>query len=181
MREEHGIRGGLTNYGDKDFAEYLRSSFARVHGPVKGNAAQADRRHRRNGVRFQQLPPHDARTGRGCVARGVLAAGGLPTTLSLRPLLERYFLNPTSMVYRNLMSMDTEEMVRAQPMDAVVLIGGCDKTVPRAIDGCRIGKHPGGATGDRADDDGAPQGRAAGGLHRLPPVLGQIPRGRGRA
>src|SRR5262249_56844469 len=42
---------------------------------------------------------------------------------------------PTSMLYRNLMSMDVEEMVRAQPMDAVVLVGGCDKTVPAQLMG----------------------------------------------
>ena len=45
------------------------------------------------------------------------------------------FLNPTSLVYRNLMSIDTEEMMRAQPMDACVLIGGCDKTVPAQLMG----------------------------------------------
>ncbi|WP_204325072.1 dihydroxy-acid dehydratase domain-containing protein, partial [Stenotrophomonas maltophilia] len=43
------------------------------------------------------------------------------------------FAHPTSMFLRNLMAMDTEEMVRAQPMDAVVVIGGCDKTLPAQI------------------------------------------------
>ena len=45
------------------------------------------------------------------------------------------FLNPTSLKFRNLMAMDTEEMIRAQPMDAVVLMGGCDKTVPAQLMG----------------------------------------------
>jgi dihydroxy-acid dehydratase len=45
------------------------------------------------------------------------------------------FAHPTSMYLRNLMSIDTEEMIRAQPMDAVVLIGGCDKTVPAQLMG----------------------------------------------
>ncbi|WP_204276746.1 dihydroxy-acid dehydratase domain-containing protein, partial [Klebsiella aerogenes] len=49
--------------------------------------------------------------------------------------LGEVFLNPTSMMFRNLMAMDTEEMVRAQPMDAVVLIGGCDKTIPAQLMG----------------------------------------------
>ncbi len=49
--------------------------------------------------------------------------------------LGEVFLNPTSMMYRNLMAMDTEEMIGAQPMDAVVLIGGCDKTVPAQLMG----------------------------------------------
>jgi dihydroxy-acid dehydratase len=63
------------------------------------------------------------------VKRGVLQAGGLPLafpTISLNEILTA----PTTMLYRNLQAMETEEMIRAQPMDAVVLLGGCDKTVP---------------------------------------------------
>src|SRR5258705_9861746 len=66
--------------------------------------------------------------------RGVHAAGGLPVDFPTISLGE-VFLEPTSMLYRNLMSMDVEEMVRAQPMDAVVLVGGCDKTVPAQLMG----------------------------------------------
>src|SRR6201984_3622649 len=68
------------------------------------------------------------------VKRGVLAAGALPIEFPTISLGE-VFLNPTSLKFRNLMSMDTEEMVRAQPMDAVVLMGGCDKTVPAQLMG----------------------------------------------
>ena len=68
------------------------------------------------------------------VSRGVLAAGALPRPFPTVSLGE-VFLNPTSMMYRNLMAMDTEEMIGAQPMDAVVLIGGCDKTVPAQLMG----------------------------------------------
>jgi dihydroxy-acid dehydratase len=68
------------------------------------------------------------------VRRGVLAAGALPIDFPTISLGE-VFLEPTSMLYRNLMSMDVEEMVRAQPMDAVVLVGGCDKTVPAQLMG----------------------------------------------
>jgi dihydroxyacid dehydratase/phosphogluconate dehydratase len=75
------------------------------------------------------------------VSRGVLAAGGLPRPFPTTSLGE-VFLNPTSMVYRNLMAMDTEEMVRAQPMDAVVLIGGCDKTVPAQLMGAASANIP---------------------------------------
>jgi dihydroxy-acid dehydratase len=60
--------------------------------------------------------------------------GGLPLdfpTISLGEI----FLSPTSMMFRNLMAMDVEEMIRAQPMDAVVLIGACDKTVPALLMG----------------------------------------------
>ncbi|MCP1866526.1 dihydroxy-acid dehydratase, partial [Bradyrhizobium japonicum] len=68
------------------------------------------------------------------VSRGVLAAGALPRPFPTVSLGE-VFLNPTSMMYRNLMAMDTEEMIGAQPMDAVVLTGGCDKTVPAQLMG----------------------------------------------
>jgi dihydroxy-acid dehydratase len=68
------------------------------------------------------------------VKRGVLAAGGLPVEFPTVSLGE-VFLSPTSMMFRNLMSIDVEEMVRAQPMDAVVLMGGCDKTVPAQLMG----------------------------------------------
>src|SRR5207245_2268951 len=68
------------------------------------------------------------------VKRGGLAAGALPVAFPTIALGE-VFLSPTSLKYRNLMSIDTEEMIRAQPMDAVVLMGGCDKTVPAQLMG----------------------------------------------
>src|SRR3989441_7069907 len=68
------------------------------------------------------------------VKRGVLAAGALPVEFPTISLGE-VFLSPTSLKYRNLMAIDTEEMIRAQPMDAVVLMGGCDKTVPAQLMG----------------------------------------------
>src|ERR1700746_1696461 len=68
------------------------------------------------------------------VKRGVLAGCALPIEF---PTISGggFFRSPTSLKYRNLMSMDTEEMIRAQPMDAVVLMGGCDKTVPAQLMG----------------------------------------------
>ena len=66
------------------------------------------------------------------VKRGVLMAGGLPMAFPTISIHES-FAHPTSMFLRNLMAMDTEEMIRAQPMDAVVLIGGCDKTIPAQL------------------------------------------------
>src|SRR2546428_3300475 len=68
------------------------------------------------------------------VKRGVVAAGGLPLDFPTISLGE-VFLSPTSMMFRNLMAIDVEEMIRAQPMDAVVLVGGCDKTVPAQLMG----------------------------------------------
>jgi dihydroxy-acid dehydratase len=66
------------------------------------------------------------------VKRGVLMAGGLPLEFPTISLGE-VFLKPTSLKFRNLMAMDTEEMIRAQPIDAVVLMGGCDKTAPAQL------------------------------------------------
>ena len=66
--------------------------------------------------------------------RGVIAAGGLPMEFPTISLGE-VFLAPTSLMFRNLMSIDTEEMIRAQPMDSVVLMGGCDKTLPAQLMG----------------------------------------------
>lgn len=133
MTDEQGLRKGLTNYGDKDFAIYLRRSFARSMGlsremldkPIVGIAMTPSGF---NNCHRSMPELVDA------VSRGVLAAGALPRPFPTISTGE-VFLNPTSMVYRNLMSMDTEEMVRAQPMDAVVLIGGCDKTVPAQLMG----------------------------------------------
>jgi dihydroxy-acid dehydratase len=128
-----GIAGGLTNYGDKDFSLYLRRSFARsmgisdplLTGPIVGiAAAESGFNNCHRGM--PELVE--------AVSRGVLAAGGLPRVFPTISLGE-VFLNPTSMMFRNLMAMDTEEMIRAQPMDAVVLIGGCDKTVPAQLMG----------------------------------------------
>src|SRR6266550_4203332 len=75
------------------------------------------------------------------VKRGVLAAGGLPIEFPTVSLGE-VFLSPTSMMFRNLMSIDVEEMIRAQPMDAVVLVGGCDKTVPAQLMGATSANLP---------------------------------------
>jgi len=128
-----GLARGLTNYGDAGFSLYLRRSFAKSMGysgemlarPVVG---VADSRSGFNNCHrhFPELIE--------AVKRGVLAAGALPVDFPTVSLGE-VFLSPTSMMFRNLMSMDVEEMIRAQPMDAVVLVGGCDKTVPAQLMG----------------------------------------------
>ena len=128
-----GLAKGLTNYGDAGFSLYLRRSFAKSMGyssemlarPVIGIADSKsgfNNCHRH----FPELIE--------AVKRGVLAAGGLPIDFPTVSLGE-VFLSPTSMMFRNLMSIDVEEMVRAQPMDAVGLVGGCDKTVPAQLMG----------------------------------------------
>jgi dihydroxy-acid dehydratase len=133
MDKKIGLARGLTNYGDAGFSLYLRRSFAKSMGyssemlarPVVGIA---DSKSGFNNCHRHFPELIDA------VKRGVLAAGGLPIEFPTVSLGE-VFLNPTSMMFRNLMSMDVEEMIRAQPMDAVVLVGGCDKTVPAQLMG----------------------------------------------
>src|SRR6266516_4220928 len=66
------------------------------------------------------------------VRRGIAEAGGIPVEFSTISLGEN-LMKPTTMLYRNLMAMDVEECIRAYPLDAVVLIGGCDKTNPASI------------------------------------------------
>jgi dihydroxy-acid dehydratase len=127
----HGLARGLTDYGDPAFSLYLRRSFARSMGysdeflgrPIVGIAFTAsgfNNCHRH----FPELLE--------AVKRGVLAGGALPVPFPTISLGE-VFLSPTSLKFRNLMALDTEEMIRAQPMDAVVLMGGCDKTVPAQL------------------------------------------------
>jgi dihydroxy-acid dehydratase len=132
-KKPRGVAKGLTNYGDPAFSLYLRRSFAKSMGysgemlerPVVGIADS------RSG--FNNCHRHFPELIEA-VKRGVLAAGGLPIEFPTVSLGE-VFLSPTSMMFRNLMSMDVEEMIRAQPMDAVVLVGGCDKTVPAQLMG----------------------------------------------
>ena len=104
-----------------------------------------------------------------------MLAGGLPMEFPTISIHES-FAAPTSMYLRNLMSMDTEEMIRAQPMDAVVLIGGCDKTVPAQLMGAASAGMPGHPARHRLDADRLAPRRARRRLHRLPPLLGQVPR-----
>jgi dihydroxy-acid dehydratase len=128
-----GFRQGLTSYGDQGFSLFLRKAFIKGAGytdaaldkPVIGIANTASAYNPCHGNSAQLIE---------ALERGILLAGGLPMTFPTISLHES-FTAPTSMYLRNLMAMDTEEMLRAQPMDAVVLIGGCDKTVPAQLMG----------------------------------------------
>src|SRR5213592_4608336 len=128
-----GLARGLTNYGDPDFALYLRRSFATSMGYSKAMLARPVVGIAQSASGFNNCHRHFPELIEA-VKRGVLAAGGLPIDFPTISLGE-VFLNPTSMMFRNLMAMDVEEMIRAQPMDAVVLVGGCDKTVPAQLMG----------------------------------------------
>jgi len=128
-----GMKKGLADYGDKGFSLFLRKAFIKGAGftdnaldrPVIGIANTGSGYNPCHGNTPQLIE---------AVKRGVMLAGGLPVDFPTISIHES-FSTPTSMYLRNLMSMDTEEMVRAQPMDAVVLIGGCDKTVPAQLMG----------------------------------------------
>ena len=126
-----GLRKGLTAYGDAEFSLFLRKAFIKAMGysddalerPIVGIANT----YSGYNACHQTVPLLVE-----AVRRGVQQAGGLAVDFPTISLHES-FAYPTSMLYRNLMAMDTEEMLDAQPMDAVVLIGGCDKTVPAQL------------------------------------------------
>lgn len=126
-----GMRRGLTSYGDAGFSLYLRKAFIKAMGysddaldrPIVGIA---------NTFSGYNACHRTAPELVEAIKRGVMLKGGLPIEFPTISVHES-FSHPTSMFLRNLMSMDTEEMIRAQPMDSVVMIGGCDKTVPAQL------------------------------------------------
>lgn len=132
-KEPRGLRQGLTNYGDQEFSLFLREALIKGAGytdnaldrPVIGIVNSGSSYNPCHGNMPSLVE---------AVKRGIMLAGGLPMDFPTISIHEA-FSSPTSMYLRNLMSMDTEEMIRAQPMDAVVLIGGCDKTVPAQLMG----------------------------------------------
>src|SRR5271166_5880307 len=128
-----GLANGLSNYGDRDFSLYLRRSFAQSMGYSRAMLGKAVVGIANTASGFNNCHRHFPELLEA-VKRGVLAAGALPLDFPTVSLGE-VFLHPTSLKYRNLMAMDTEEMIRSQPMDSVVLIGGCDKTVPAQLMG----------------------------------------------
>ncbi|MGA7327412.1 MAG: IlvD/Edd family dehydratase [Rhodomicrobium sp.] len=125
------LRKGLTSYGDPAFSLFLRKVFIKAMGysddvldrPIVGITNTYSDYNPCHGNVPDLIES---------VKRGVMLAGGLPMVFPTISIHES-FACPTSMFLRNLMAMDTEEMIRAQPMDAVVLIGGCDKTLPAQV------------------------------------------------
>ncbi|MDE3149618.1 MAG: dihydroxy-acid dehydratase, partial [Acidobacteriota bacterium] len=126
-----GMNKGLTNYGDDEFSLFHRKAFIKAMGysddaldrPIVGITNT-----------FSDYNPCQGNVPEliESVKRGVMLAGALPLAFPTISIHES-FAHPTSMFLRNLMAMDTEEMIRAQPMDAVVVIGGCDKTLPAQV------------------------------------------------
>ena len=135
-----GMRKNLANYGDAEFSIFLRKAFIKALGytddalqrPIIGIV---DTNSGYNACHSNIPDLIEA------AKRGVLLAGGIPIPFPVISIQES-FANPTSMYLRNLMAMDTEEMIRAQPMDAVILLGGCDKTVPALLMGAASANVP---------------------------------------
>src|ERR1700744_2793916 len=126
-----GLRKGLASYGDAGFSLFLRKAFIKAMGysndaldrPIVGITNTYSDYNPCHG----NVPPIiEAAT------RGIMLSGAMPMVFPTISIAES-FSHPTSMYLRNLMAMDTEEMIRAQPMDAVIVIGGCDKTLPAQI------------------------------------------------
>jgi len=127
-----GVRSA-SRYGDPDLAGFITRSFAKSMGfsdedlrrPVIG-IAQTWSEFNNCHHHFRELAE--------AVKRGVWQEGGLPLEFPTISLGE-VFLSPTSMLFRNLQAIDTEEMIRAQPIDGVVLLASCDKTIPAQLMG----------------------------------------------
>ena len=132
-KKNSGMYNNLTNYGDSEFSIFLRKAFIKGMGyseemlnkPIIGiTNTYSDYNPCHGNV------PDLIKS----VKAGILSSGAIPLEFPTISIHES-FAYPTSMYLRNLMSIDTEEMMKAQPMDACVLIGGCDKTVPAQLMG----------------------------------------------
>src|SRR5512139_4053248 len=126
-----GIDRNLTSYGDPDFSRYLRRAFLASAGFDRADLDRCVVGIADTSSDYTTCHRHMPELV-AAVRRGVLEAGGLPLVFPTASLAE-ILLSPTSMLYRNLLAMENEEMIRVQPMDAVVLLGGCDKTVPAQL------------------------------------------------
>ncbi|MET3505736.1 dihydroxy-acid dehydratase [Halalkalibacter oceani] len=134
------IRRTKTAYGDEGFSTFIQAAFRRHLGhdkndftkPVIGicnTESDVNRCHSHFGPMVEAMK------------RGVLMAGGIPLefpTISIGEMTT----SPTTMLYRNLVAIDTEEMIRAQPIDGVILIGGCDKMLPAQLMGAISANKP---------------------------------------
>ncbi|HEX2828322.1 MAG TPA: IlvD/Edd family dehydratase [Burkholderiales bacterium] len=138
--DKRGMRRNLTAYGDEEFSLFLRRAFIKAMGytddalerPIIGITNTF------SGFNACHRTVPDLIEA---VKRGVMLAGGLPVEFPTITLHES-FAHPTSMYLRNLMAIDAEEMIRAQPVDSAVLIGGCDKTVPALLMGAASANVP---------------------------------------
>ena len=128
-----GGGGRLTWYGDAGFSTFMRRAFAKGMGFTDEDLGRPVIGICNTWSELNHCNSH-LREVAEAVKRGVWQAGGWPLefpTISLGEI----FISPTTMLFRNLMAMDTEEMIRAQPIDGVVLLANCDKTTPAQLMG----------------------------------------------
>src|SRR3569833_2171989 len=126
-----GLRKGLTSYGDAGFSLFLRKAFIKAMGysddalerPIVGITNTYSDYNPCHGIVPDIIE---------AALRGVMLSGAMPFVFPTFSIAES-FAHPTSMYLRILMAMDTEEMIRAQPMDSVIVIGGCDKPLPAQV------------------------------------------------
>src|SRR5689334_6707921 len=135
-----GQRRGEAWYGSNDVASFIHRAFTKamgyddadLHRPVIGICnTYSELNHCNRGLKDVAE----------AVKRGVLQEGGLPLEFPTISIGE-VFVSPTSMLFRNLAAMDTEEMIRAQPLDGVVLLAACDKTTPAQLMGAASANVP---------------------------------------
>lgn len=139
-KKPSGMEQGLVNYGDAEFSLFMRKAFIKAMGytddalgrPIVGVV---------NTYSGYNACHRSVPDLVDAIRRGVMLAGGIAVDFPVISIHES-FSAPTSMFLRNLMAIDTEELIRAQPMDAVVLIGGCDKTVPALLMGAASAGRP---------------------------------------
>ena len=132
-KKKSGMYKNLTNYGDSEFSIFLRKAF------IKGMGYSEEMLNKTIIGITNTYSDYNPCHGNvpdliKSVKAGILSSGAIPLEFPTISIHES-FAYPTSMYLRNLMSIDTEEMMKAQPMDACVLIGGCDKTVPAQLMG----------------------------------------------
>lgn len=128
-----GHRGEVTNYGDTGFSQFMRRAFAKGMGYTDDDLRRPTIGICNSWSELNHCNRH-LRELAEAVKRGIWQAGGWPLefpTISLGEI----FISPTAMLYRNLMAMDAEEMIRSQPIDGVVMLANCDKTTPAYLMG----------------------------------------------
>ena len=171
---KRGLARNTANYGDRDFALYLRRSFAKSMGYSQAMLDKPVVGHRRHRLGLQQLPPHRSRTDRGGEARrarGRRSAAGVPDRVAVRAV---------AVPDIDALSQPRRDRYRGDADRAADGRRRADRRLRQdgagAIDGGGLGGHSGGATGHRADARHPVPGRASRRLHRLPPVLGCLSR-----
>ena len=161
--------GGERTSGLRSFSH--RSRMRQLGVTARGAPGQAGHRHPEHLVRLNPCHMH-LRQRAEQVKRGVLEAGGFPVELPVATLSET-FQKPTPMLYRNLLAMETEELLRSYPADGAVLMGGCDKTTPALLMGAASAEHPGHLRDRRPDAARQLPRPAARQRHRHVEVLGR--------